>query len=128
MPLLQNPRHEAFAQARVAGALLEDAYEAAGFAAGLNHASRLARTPEVAQRIGELRAHAQFPDPARPAVLIDALLKMAEDGRGHSVEWAKEARLALMDAMRVRAEWKNERQEDFKALMAGADEETNNNS
>ena len=120
MPLLQNPRHETFAQARAAGALLEDAYEAAGFVPGLNHASRLARTPEVAMRIGELRAHARFPDPAAPSVLIGALLQMAEHGRGKTVEWAKEARMALMDAARLRAEWSRERQADLQAIIAGA--------
>ena len=56
MPLLKNPRHEAFAHARAKGALLDDAYEDAGFAPGNGHASRLAQRPEVAGRIAELRA------------------------------------------------------------------------
>jgi phage terminase small subunit len=43
MPVLDNPRHEAFAQARAKGARLEQAYEEAGFAPGNGHASRLDR-------------------------------------------------------------------------------------
>ena len=39
MPTLRNPRQEAFAQARAGGALLDDAYEAAGFAPGNRHAA-----------------------------------------------------------------------------------------
>ena len=45
MPILQNPRHEAFAQSRSRGALLDEAYEHAGFIPGHGHASRLAATP-----------------------------------------------------------------------------------
>ena len=56
MPLLENPRHEAFAQARAKGARLEDAYEDAGFTPGNRHASRLAERREVIDRIAELRA------------------------------------------------------------------------
>jgi hypothetical protein len=50
MPTLRNPRREAFAQARAGGALLDDAYEAAGFAPGNRHASRLAGRPEADRR------------------------------------------------------------------------------
>src|SRR6202020_1281858 len=56
MPTLPIPRQEAFAQARAGGALLDDAYEIAGFVPGHRHASRLAKLPEVAERIGELLA------------------------------------------------------------------------
>ena len=48
--------HNAFAQARAGGALLDDAYEIAGFVPGHRHASRLAKLPELAERIGKLLA------------------------------------------------------------------------
>lgn len=48
MPILQNRRHEAFAQARAKGALLKAAFEDAGFAPDASHASRLGREPGVA--------------------------------------------------------------------------------
>jgi hypothetical protein len=50
MPVLENPRHEAFAQARARGALLNDAYESAGFVLLKGHPSRLAYRAEVAER------------------------------------------------------------------------------
>jgi hypothetical protein len=56
MPALQDPRHEAFAQARARSMLLIDAYEAAGFVGRRGHPSRLALKDEVAERIAELRA------------------------------------------------------------------------
>ena len=71
MSILQNHRHEAFAQARAAGARLDDAYEDAGFAPGRGHACRLAHTPEVAERIAELRADkARLGDAGAQAVVL----------------------------------------------------------
>ena len=55
MPVLTNARHEAFAQARAQGAMLDDAYEDAGFVLIRGHASRLASQPNVAERIAEIR-------------------------------------------------------------------------
>ena len=106
MPFLQNPRHEAFAQARAKGALLDDAYEDAGFAPGNGHASRLALTAKVAERIGELRTLNARLDEANPQAMIAALIALAQagealaDGAG-----VREARLALLDAYRLRDDW-----------------------
>ncbi len=55
MPTLPNLRHEAFAQARARGALLIEAHESAGFARDYSHPSRLARKPEMAERIADQR-------------------------------------------------------------------------
>ena len=118
MPILQNPRHEAFAQARAKGALLDDAYEDAGFAPGNGHASRLALTPKLAERIGELRALNARLDEANPQAMIAALLALAEagealaDGAG-----VREARLALLDAWRLRADWSAERNQDREEVL-----------
>lgn len=54
MPILRNPRREAFAQARVQGMTLEEAYVAAGHAPSRGNAGRMARKPEVIERINEL--------------------------------------------------------------------------
>lgn len=78
MPTLRNPRQEAFAQARAGGALLDDAYEAAGFAPGNRHASRLAARPEIAARIDELLTARDDVQGAHAHAVIGALLRLAE--------------------------------------------------
>jgi len=102
MPILQNIRHEAFAQGRAKGALLDDAYEDAGFAPENGHASRLAKRPEVAERIAELRVeHAQVGD-ASVASVIAALLRIAKAGEDlASAAGVKEARLTMLEAFRL---------------------------
>jgi len=127
MPQLQNHRYEIFARVRANGARLEEAYQAAGFVAGHKHASRLARNPEVAQRIGELREGAQPPDLAQPAALIASLLELAQTSLARGESGTKEARMAFMDAFRVRAAWKKERWDDFKAVMDWADHDAEDN-
>ena len=108
MPILSNPRHETFAQARAKGARLEDAYEDAGFSPGNGHASRMAKLDMIADRIAELRAQAVRIDDAGPAALIAALLDLARNGPAKTAD-AREARLALLDAFRLRAEWSDDR-------------------
>jgi hypothetical protein len=76
--MLPNPRQEAFAWARAGGALLDEAYEAAGFAPGNRHASRLANRPDVAARIEELLAARDDAREAHSHAVIGALLRLAE--------------------------------------------------
>ena len=59
MPTLQNPQHEAFAQARSRTVSLEDAFENAGYSPDRSHACRLAKRDDVSARIAELRAAAE---------------------------------------------------------------------
>jgi hypothetical protein len=102
MPILKNPRHEAFAQARAKGAVLEDAFEDAGFAPDRGHASRLAARDEVAERIAELKAEQAEIDGASTRSVIAALLRLAEGGQKlESPAALKEVRLALLDAQRL---------------------------
>lgn len=56
MPILDNPRHEKYAQELAKGASQSDAYVAAGYARNDSHASRLARNGKVAARVEELQA------------------------------------------------------------------------
>lgn len=57
MPILENPRHEQFAQHVAAGAPIAKAYTACGYSAGgaKQSSHKLARRPEVAARIAEIR-------------------------------------------------------------------------
>lgn len=103
MPILQNLRHEAFAQARARGALLKDAFEDAGFAPDTSHASRLGREPEVAERIAELRAAQSDLDGAGPHALIGALLRAAKAAEADvSPGSLRELRLTLLEVDRLR--------------------------
>ncbi len=103
MPILQNPRHEAFAQARAKGALLKDAFEDAGFAPDTSHASRLGREAGVAERIAELRAGQSDLDGAGPHALIGALLRAAKAAEADvSPSSLRELRLTLLEVDRLR--------------------------
>ncbi len=103
MPVLQNPSHEAFAKARSGGARLEDAYEDAGFAPDSGHACRLAKRPEVAERIAELRREREDTPDAGPEAIIAALMRLAKAAETDTTPGAvKEARLNLIEADRLR--------------------------
>ena len=47
MPLLDNPKHEIFAQELAKGATQEEAYETAGYKPSRQHASRLATNGNI---------------------------------------------------------------------------------
>ncbi len=105
MPVLQNPRHEAFAKARAGGVCLQDAYEDAGFVSSAAHASRLASQPEVAERIAELRRDRAAANDASPEAIIAALVRMGTDAdAAKTPAGIKEARQALVEAYRLRKE------------------------
>ena len=71
MPTFENPRYEAFAQARARGALLIDANDSGGFARDRGHPSRLARKPERAERIAGQRRIVNNFKPVTPSDLCD---------------------------------------------------------
>ncbi len=120
MPILQNPRQEAFAQARARGALLDDAYEIAGFAPAQRHASRLARQPEVAERIGELLEARTEAGAADARTVIGALLRLADAGPAVANPAAiHETRLVLLDACRLMGEIEKAREHDRRRVLSG---------
>jgi hypothetical protein len=120
MPTLPNPRQEAFAQARAGGALLDDAYEIAGFVPGHRHASRLAKQPEVAERIGELLAARVADKEADTRTVIAALLRLAETAAASPNPAAiQEARMALREAHSLIGEVEKAREADRQRLMSG---------
>jgi hypothetical protein len=113
MPTLTNPRHEAFAQARAKGALLDHAYEIAGFVPGHRHSTRLARQPEVAERIGELLAARVAGAEADTNTVIEALLRLAETAPTVANPAAiQEARLVLLEAQKLMAGVERAREAD----------------
>jgi hypothetical protein len=119
MPVLKNLRHEAFAQARAKGALLDDAYEDAGFVGGYGHGSRLASLPDVAERIAELRAGDATIDESSVQAVIAALLALAQSGKNlANASGLKESRLALLDASRLREELAQARRGERWTAMA----------
>ncbi|HEY5072310.1 MAG TPA: hypothetical protein VII63_09790 [Caulobacteraceae bacterium] len=102
MPILQNPKHEAFAQARAKGARLDDAYEDSGFVPAAGHPTRLAQRPEVAERIAELRASVAAAAEANSASVIAGLLRIAKASEDlGSPSGIKEARVTLLEAHRL---------------------------
>lgn len=56
MPVLDNPKHELFAQALARGVAQYLAYEQAGYAPDAGHASRLAAQGKIEERVKELQA------------------------------------------------------------------------
>jgi hypothetical protein len=105
MPALENPRYEVFAIARARGALLEDAYGHAGFAARKGHAWRIANRPEVQARIAELRAERSTVEEVFPRTIINVLMHLAHvnDALG-TPAGARETRASLLEALRLERE------------------------
>lgn len=56
MPVLKNPRHEAFVQALAKGKTADDAYEAAGYKPHRGNASTLRSNQSISDRLAELQA------------------------------------------------------------------------
>lgn len=54
MPVLKNPKHEAFAQGLAGGKSADQAYQDAGFSANRGNATRLKAKESVAARVAEL--------------------------------------------------------------------------
>lgn len=81
MPVLPNARYERFAQAVAKGKTQHDAYKYAGFAPNQqskdlrSNAGKLARKPDVAERIVEL----QEKQARRIGVTVDALIEELDD-------------------------------------------------
>jgi hypothetical protein len=120
MPTLPNPRQEAFAQARAGGALLDDAYEIAGFVPGHRHASRLAKLPEVAGRIGELLVACIDVKEADTRTVIAALLRLAETASTTTNPAAiQQARLVLHEAHALMGALEKVREADRTRVISG---------
>ncbi len=102
MPALENPQYEVFAIARARGALLEDAYGEAGYAARKGHAWRIANRPEVQARIAELRAERSRVEEAFPRTIINVLMHLAQvNDERDTTAGSRETRASLLEALRL---------------------------
>lgn len=78
MPTLDNPRHELFAQELAKGRSQREAYEIAGYTPSDQHASRLASSGKVQDRVAELLSDGAEIAKVTVASIIDEL----EEARG----------------------------------------------
>ena len=118
MPALTNFRQEAFARARAKGAFLDDAYEAAGYAVGKGHSSRLAKLKNVAARIAELRLEVEPSECGSTQMVVSALFRMADRcDYFDTPERMREVRMTLLEARRVQKELFDERREERARLF-----------
>lgn len=81
MPVLKNPRHEKFAQARFLGKSADDAYEHAGFKPNRGNAARLNANEGVRARVYELQSKTA----KRAIVTVDSLTEELEEARSMAV-------------------------------------------
>ena len=58
MPVLENPKHEAFAQALAKGKTADEAYQLAGYAANRGNATRMKANESILGRVTELQGMA----------------------------------------------------------------------
>lgn len=77
MPVLTNPRHEAFAQERAKGKTVDEAYVLAGFSANRGNAARLNANESVRARIAEIQAKAS----KRAEITVQSLADELEEAR-----------------------------------------------
>lgn len=82
MPTLNNPRHEAFCQHRVAGKTQDEAYKLAGYRPDPGAASRLSRNVNVSRRLDELQAKAA----AKVEVTVDTIAAQLDEDRAFAIK------------------------------------------
>lgn len=99
MPVLKNPRHEAFAQALAKGETADQAYQSAGYKEDRGHASRLAANGSIRQRLTELQSAAA----ERTLVTIDSITRELDEDRelARSVKQAAAAITATVNKAKL---------------------------
>lgn len=102
MPVLDNARHERFAQEVVKGNSQAEAYVLAGYQPDTGAASRLSANVSVQARIAELKARAAARTEITVASISQRLLKIAEAGEDATeAPMLSVARAALMDVAKL---------------------------
>lgn len=94
MPVLSNPKHEAFAQALAKGQSASEAYVSAGYSPNDGNAARLKGNERVAARLAELQQRAA----AKTELTVATLIEELEEARIIAVE-AKQASAAVSATM-----------------------------
>lgn len=74
MPILANPKHEAFAQARAVGKTADESYAEAGYKPHRSNASRMSANDNIVARIKEL----QSASAERTLVTVESLTQELE--------------------------------------------------
>ncbi|WP_305972608.1 MULTISPECIES: terminase small subunit [unclassified Mameliella] len=97
MPPLKNTRHEAFAQARVAGMTIDAAYVEAGYKANRSNAARMNANEHIRQRIRELQDAAAEQAELTAAQVLEEIGQIAFSDVRELFD--KDGRLLLVDAM-----------------------------
>lgn len=97
MPVLQNARHEKFAQEIAKGKTQAESYELAGYKPSEHHASRLASNGKVQARVAELQGRGA----ERAAVTIESLISEAEAARAMAMKTEQPA--AAISAITAKA-------------------------
>ena len=92
MPILDNSRHEIFAQELAKGATADEAYQLAGYSENRGNATRLKANERVLKRVAELKEQAAV----RARKSMDDILKQLDDDRQFARE--KEAPSAAIQA------------------------------
>ena len=78
MPALLNPRYETFAQLRVQGKTIDEAYQGAGYKPHRGNAHRLSTNENILRRVAEL----QEKGAKKHEVTVDSLAAELEEARG----------------------------------------------
>lgn len=77
MPILENSRHEIFAQELAKGATADEAYQLAGYSENRGNATRLKANESVLKRVAELKEAAAV----RARKSMDDILEQLDDDR-----------------------------------------------
>jgi hypothetical protein len=102
MPVLDNARHERFAQALAKGKTADQAYVAAGYSANRGNAARMNANESVQKRLLELKTKSAEKTGLTVASITERLLRIAEKGEASDeAPMLTVARASLMDAAKL---------------------------
>lgn len=102
MPVLQNARHERFAQELAKGRSQADAYVEAGYRSSRSAAARLAADVNICERVSEIAERVAIRTEITAAEITDRLLAIAKMAEGKDeAAMLQVARASLMDAAKL---------------------------
>jgi phage terminase small subunit len=121
VPILQNPRHETFAQELAKGKSADEAYQLAGYKPSRPHASRLATNGNVRARMAEL----QGVGAEKAALTVEGLIAEAEAARALAMAHKQPgaAISAIVAKAKLAGKWVEKRETTFKSAEQLTDAE-----
>lgn len=131
--VLDNPRHEIFAQGLASGQPVQNAYVAAGYRPNRGNAARLKAEESIKGRVRALQMQASEAEGVTRETLIQMCLEVyaqaAEAGNAHSAQIAAIREIGVLTGLRVEkhaparpAEMTKEQRDAVVAAALGADE------